>query len=109
MPQAQAAINRSLDGARSRRNHRRGVCGRVCIGARVRTSVENPVRDQWKPIFGTMYRRLTAAEDWESISDQKRAERLRDLMKAEDKMHGRPSRFGDDFDFLSVVRYLGNP
>jgi hypothetical protein len=71
--------------------------------------VENPVRDQWKPIFGTMYRRLTAAEDWESISDQKRAERLRETMKAEDKMHGRPSRFGDDFDFLSVVRYLGNP
>jgi hypothetical protein len=56
-----------------------------------------------------MYRRLTVAEDWESISDQKRADRLREAMNAEDKMYGRPSRFGDDFDFLSVVRYLGNP
>ena len=34
---------------------------------------------------------------------------LREAMKAEDRMYGRRSRFGDDFDFLSVVRYLGNP
>jgi len=73
------------------------------------TSVENPARDQWKRVFGIMYRRLTAADDWETISDQKRAERLRDAMKAEDKMHGRPSRFSDDFNFLSVVRELAIP
>ena len=85
------------------------VCVAASASAQVRTSVENPVRDQWKPTFGTMYRRLTAAEDWESISDQKRADRLREAMKAEDKLYGRPSRFGEDFDFLSVVRYLGNP
>jgi len=71
--------------------------------------MENPGRDQWKPIFGIMYRRLTVADDWEAISDQRRAERLRDAMKAQDKMHGRPSRFGDDFDFLSVVRELAIP
>jgi len=71
--------------------------------------VQNPVRDQWKPIFGVMYRRLTVADDWEKISDQQRAERLREAMAAEDKMYGRPPRFSDDFDFVAVVRDLAIP
>jgi hypothetical protein len=74
-----------------------------------RTSVQNPVRDQWKPFFGTMYRRLAVADDWEKISDQRRAERLREAMTAEDKMYGRPPRFSDDFDFVAVVRDLAIP
>ena len=61
--------------------------------------MQNPSRDQWKPIFGTMYRRLAVADDWEKISDQQRAERLREAMAAEDKMYGRPARFSEDFDF----------
>ena len=56
-----------------------------------------------------MYRRLAVAEDWEKISDQRRAERLREAMAAEDKMRGRPSRFTDDFDFVAVVRDLAIP
>ena len=71
--------------------------------------VQNPVRDQWKPIFGAMYRRLTVADDWEKISDQQRAERLREAMAAEDKMYGRPPRFSEDFDFVAVVRDLAIP
>jgi hypothetical protein len=74
-----------------------------------RTSVQNPVRDQWKPIFGTMYRRLAVADDWEKISDQQRAARLREAMAAEDKMYGRPTRFSEDFDFVAVVRDLAIP
>jgi hypothetical protein len=74
-----------------------------------RSSVQNPVRDQWKPIFGTMYRRLTVADDWEKISDQQRAARLREAMAAEDKMFGRPTRFSEDFDFVAVVRDLAIP
>jgi hypothetical protein len=71
--------------------------------------VQNPSQDQWKSIFGTMYRRLSVAEDWERISDQRRAERLREAMAAEDKMYGRPTRFSDDFDFVAVVRDLAIP
>jgi len=71
--------------------------------------VQNPVRDQWKPLFGTMYRRLAVADDWEKISDQTRAERLREAMTAEDKMYGRPTRFSEDFDFVAVVRDLAIP
>jgi len=56
-----------------------------------------------------MYRRLSVAEDWERISDQRRAERLREAMAAEDKMYGRPTRFSDDFDFVAVVRDLAIP
>jgi hypothetical protein len=74
-----------------------------------RRLVQNPVRDQWKPIFGAMYRRLAVADDWEKISDQKRAERLREAMAAEDKMYGRQTRFSEDFDFVGVVRYLAIP
>jgi hypothetical protein len=71
--------------------------------------VQNLVRDQWKPIFGTMYRRLSVADDWAKISDQQRAERLREAMAAEDKMYGRSPRFSDDFDFVAVVRDLAIP
>jgi len=56
-----------------------------------------------------MYRRLAVADDWEKISDQQRAERLREAMAAEDKMYGRSPRFSDDFDFVAVVRDLAIP
>ena len=71
--------------------------------------VQNPLQDQWKPIFGAMYRRLAVADDWDKIPDQQRAARLREAMAAEDKMHGRPSRFSEDFDFVAVVRDIAIP
>ena len=69
----------------------------------------NPIRDQYRLLFGAAYDELKEAPDWLLVTDRERGQRLREAMVTEDLKFGRPSRFSADFDFVLVAQRLGFP
>ena len=46
---------------------------------------KNPVRKQFRPIFGAVFDEISSAADWSNLTVEQQADRLREAMGAEDK------------------------
>ena len=71
--------------------------------------MSNPVRDQFRPLFGSLLTELQQAGDWNQISRDEKASRLRLAVENEDRKYGRPKRFDAEFDYGHVVDSLALP
>ncbi len=50
----------------------------------------NQVKDQFKPIFGSLFEMLSKAPDWDSINTSEKAGRLEGAYREQCKGYGRP-------------------